>query len=156
MKNTLLIFFSLLMFFVPVHAECINQEIKHNFPTTTDGKTSWVFKSSCTTSELDAVLLEWSLANGYHPHEKKHDGNILWYQRGTGTLTLPIVVRLEPIADNIYTLDAFLFTHPINRNILYNEHMKINSGGYRGVALRAIARKQINPLIEKMNLTPAN
>jgi hypothetical protein len=136
--------------------KCTNQEVSHTFPDTTDGKTSWVFKSDCSTSQLDAIMATWAKDNGYHPHEKKHDGQTLWYQRGTGTATLPFVVVMAPVTEGTYTLDAFLFAHAINRGILFGQYTKINSGGFRGVALRAIARKQINPLVTTLGLTPAD
>lgn len=164
MKPTMkenIIFTVLLLFALftnaPVFSEgiqnCASSEISHSFPKTTDGITSWKFKSNCTLQELDTVLATWATANGYHPHEKKHTNTVLWYQRGKGLTTLPIVVKVEPIVDNIYSLEAFLFAHPVNRGLIFSSYTKINSGGFRGVALRKIARKQVYPLIETLNLT---
>lgn len=132
---------------------CTYSEISHDFPKTTDGKTLWKFRSDCSLKEIDSLMLSWANENGYHAHEKKHTDKVLWYQRGTGTLTLPIVVKIEPLTENIYSLEAFLFAHPVNRGFVFGDYTKINSGGFRAVALRAVARKQIFPLIQSLNLT---
>lgn len=144
--------------------DCQFQEVSHDFPKGTNGKTNWVFTSNCNLAEIEPLLSQWGKENGYTPHSSKNTSERLWYQRGTGTLTLPIAVTLEPIQTppeegNKFSLSAFLFSNGFNQvaNLgIYKQFMPINGGGFKAVALRLAARKQINPLVEALKLTPAN
>ncbi len=81
-------------------------------------------------------------------------------------MTLPMVVTLQPIVEQstlltgtnkLYRLQAFIYANAFNSTVgtlgLFRTYTKINSGGVRGIVLRAIARKQITPLIQSLNLT---
>jgi len=136
---------------------CNNKETSYINPQSTNQPTTWRFTSDCDIKGIKESLLQWSLDNGYSLHSRKTTSSTLWFQRGTGTLTYPMVLKIEATSPNQYQAEAFLFGNTFNRIMalgIYSQKTKINTGGVKGVVLRAIARKQIQPAIHILGLSP--
>ncbi len=93
---------------------------------------------------------QWASANGFNV--KSSSGPERLYQKGTGFLVAPMMLSVGQ-ADGKVTLEAWvrcnLFVRLASLFILPAE-MGIQSGGFRGVLPRSIARNAVNVLLQQL------
>ena len=95
-----------------------------------------------------SVTDKWAVENRYKIKESFSNGKL--FQKGTGFLVAPMMLKIEQTGDRVFMeawVRANLFVRAFSLFILPSE-MEIRSGGLRGAAPRAIARKAVNKLLE--------
>jgi hypothetical protein len=110
------------------------------------------------TQEFGTVLDTWAVENHYklQTEESSAEGPVRVYQKGTGFLVAPMMLRVVAAGQRIQ-LEAWVragfFVRLISFFILPAE-MMIESGGFRGVLPRKIARKAMNELLARLGANP--
>jgi len=102
------------------------------------------------TGDLWVVVEQWANANGYR--RKEGDDTRRLYQKGAGFLVAPMMLELRHDAGQVH-LEAWtrfnIFTRLMSFFILPDE-MGIESGGFRAVVPRNIARGAVNKLLPQL------
>ncbi len=96
---------------------------------------------------------EWSNQEGFKL--KKTEGNIKTYQKGIGFLVAPMMLEVKEEGENIH-MEMWIrvgFIMRIFALFLVPSEMEIQSGGFRLMAPRKIARTSLNKLFEKIGET---
>ena len=100
------------------------------------------------------VVEGWAGGAGFHL--KETTGPERLYQKGTGFLVAPMMLSIRQ-ADGQVAMEAWIrcntFVRLMSLFILPAE-MGIESGGFKGVAPRAIARKAVNQLLPQLGQPP--
>lgn len=98
-------------------------------------------------SDIWHIVQKWALENRYKERESFTNGKL--YQKGTGFLVAPMMLKIEQIGSSV-SLEAWvranIFVRAMSLFILPSE-MEIGPGGFRGAAPRSIARKAVNKLL---------
>jgi hypothetical protein len=103
------------------------------------------------TGDAQKVVEEWASVHGYVFKEKVDDAHI--YQRGMGFWTAPIRLAGSQHGEHVH-LEAYVYAPFLNRLMslfLVPEEIQIESGGFVASIPRAMARKDINELLQKFN-----
>lgn len=102
------------------------------------------------TGDLWSIVDSWAAQNGYN--QKQGDAARRLYQKGTGFLVAPMMLELRHDAGQVH-LEAWtrfnLFARLGSFFILPDE-MGIESGGFRAVVPRNIARGAVNKLLPQL------
>jgi hypothetical protein len=101
-----------------------------------------------------AVVETWAQKNGFRL--KRSDGAERTYQKGTGFLVAPMMFKAKRDARNVEIeawVRANLFVRIMALFILPRE-MGVESGGFRGVLPRKIARNAVNELLSGLGRPP--
>jgi hypothetical protein len=106
---------------------------------------------------LDVVPLvdAWAQASGYGFRGVSPDGTRN-YQRGNGLLTGPMLLSIRQNGPAVH-LEAWVHATLVARIgalFLVPSDMGIESGGFRGVLPRSIARSSVNALLAQMGQPP--
>ena len=105
-------------------------------------------------SDVWAVIEKWAGENGYR--QKGSAGQERLYQKGTGFLVAPMMLKVRS-EDQEISIEAWiranLFVRIFSLFILPPE-MGIESGGFRAVLPRNIARKAVNALLAQLGQQP--
>lgn len=112
------------------------------------------------THEFSTTLETWAAENHYklQSEENGPEGPVRLYQKGTGFLVAPMMLRVVAAGERIRMeawVRAGFFVRLMSFFILPAE-MMIESGGFRGVLPRNMARKAVNELLARLgaNLIP--
>ena len=93
------------------------------------------------------VVTSWASKHGYRPKRSTSSGRV--YQKGIGFLVAPMMLSVEQ-SEGTTMIEAWirmnLFTRAMALFILPAE-MKIESGGFRAVVPRTMARNAVNKLL---------
>ncbi|HXE75298.1 MAG TPA: hypothetical protein VNN18_06660 [Candidatus Xenobia bacterium] len=102
------------------------------------------------SGDLWAIVEKWANENGYR--RKEGDDTRRLYQKGTGFLVAPMMLELQRQGDQTH-LEAWIrcniFTRLMSFFILPAE-MGIESGGFRAVVPRNMARGAVNKLLPQL------
>ncbi len=102
------------------------------------------------SGDLWAVVEPWASQNGYR--QKEGDASRRLYQKGVGFLVAPMMVEVRHNSDQVH-LEAWarfnLFTR-LSSFFILPEEMGIESGGFRAVVPRNIARAAVNKLLPQL------
>ena len=100
------------------------------------------------------VVEKWASENGYR--QKEALGTERTYQKGVGFLVAPMMLRVRN--DNQETMiDAWIRVNVVVRLMalfIVPSEMGIESGGFRLIAPRSIARTAINKLLAQLGQPP--
>lgn len=94
------------------------------------------------------IVDQWAQLNGYKL--KISNGEDRTYQKGTGFLVAPMMLRIVKEGENI-TLEAWAYANIVVRIMalfMIPEEMHINPGGFRMSIPRKIARDAVNKLLK--------
>ena len=97
---------------------------------------------------------KWAAENGYKPVSQ--DGNERTFQKGVGFLVAPMMLRLAQNGDAV-TGEAWIRAGLLVRImalLLLPAEMGIESGGFKGVLPRKIARTAVNKLLTALGQQP--
>lgn len=101
-------------------------------------------------AKLWAIIDDWAAETGYRPKPSPADDRL--YQKGIGFLVAPMMLRVIDHGEQV-TLEAWvrvnLFVRATSLFLLPAE-MSIESGGFRGMAPRKIARTAVNKLLDRL------
>ena len=101
------------------------------------------------------VIAAWAQRHKYLPREPQ-TGNTKLFQKGSGLLTAPMRVQftLDGQVMHVHAwLKISLFAR-ISALFLLPAEMHINSGGFRAVVPRNMARKAVNELLAQVGAPP--
>ena len=107
-----------------------------------------------STGDIWPVVEKWANENGYR--QKESVGHEKLYQKGVGFFVAPMMlkVRHENQETNVEAwIRANILVRFMSLFILPSE-MGIESGGFRGVLPRNIARKAVNMLLAQLGQSP--
>ena len=114
-------------------------------------RTTFRFESA---GDIWPIVEKWANENEFSQKESR--GHERLYQKGAGFLVAPMMlkVRHENQETNVEAwIRANIFVRLMSLFILPSE-MGIESGGFRGVLPRNIARKGVNMLLAQLNQPP--
>ena len=97
---------------------------------------------------------KWAGENGYKPVSQ--DGNERTFQKGVGFLVAPMMLRFAQNGDAV-TGEAWIRAGLVVRIMalfLLPPEMGIESGGFKGVLPRKIARGAVNKLLAELGAQP--
>ena len=97
---------------------------------------------------------KWAGENGYKPVSQ--DGSERTFQKGVGFLVAPMMLRLAQNGD-VVTGEAWIragLAVRIMSLFMLPPEMGIESGGFKGVLPRKIARGAVNKLLEELGAQP--
>ena len=100
--------------------------------------------------EIWPVVEGWAKETGYRLRESEQSQRL--YQKGHGILVAPMMLKISQTEEKVHLeawIRAGLFVRLMALFIIPSE-MGIESGGFRGVAPRRIARKAVNKLLERL------
>ncbi len=112
-----------------------------------DSRTSVLLHPS---EDIRPMLAEWASANGFV--EKQRNGPEIIYQKGVGVLLGPMMVSFRFDNDGVH-LDAWVRANSFTRLCAFYmipAEMGVESGGWRGVLPRKVARTAINKLLTQL------
>lgn len=98
------------------------------------------------------VIDRWAVAEGYKPQPADGQPGKL-YQKGVGFLVAPMMLRIDQQADGRLRLDAWIRAGLLVRAFslfILPPVMGIQSGGFKGVLPRKIARETVNQLLAQL------
>lgn len=101
------------------------------------------------------VIAAWAQKHRFLPRAPQ-TGDIKMFQRGSGWWTAPMRAQFE-VRAHMVTLQAWVQIPLVSRIFLLfllPAEMNIQSGGFRGVLPRSIARKAVNELLLQVGATP--
>ena len=102
------------------------------------------------SGEVKSIIENWSQEHKYA--YKGMEGDLAIFQRGTGFWTAPMMFAYKQQGKAVH-IEAWVRTPFLNRIMalfLIPAEMKIESGGFKGVIPRNIARKDVNVLLERL------
>ena len=103
--------------------------------------------------DISPIVVKWAAENGY---KWKGSGSEGWYQKGSGLLTAPMMLTFKNDGPD-KTIESWvqvdIFTRAVTLFILPKE-MNIESGGFRLVVPRSIARTATNKLLTQLGQSP--
>ena len=114
-------------------------------------RTSISFQSA---NSIWPTVEKWAAENGYKPVAQEGDGRT--FQKGVGFLVAPMMLRLAQNGDAVTGetwIRAGLFVR-IMALFLLPAEMGIESGGFKGVLPRKIARSAVNKLLAELGAPP--
>ncbi|MGN6103858.1 MAG: hypothetical protein ACTHU0_02025 [Kofleriaceae bacterium] len=97
----------------------------------------------------------WAKKHGFLPREPQTPG-LKMFQKGSGLWTAPMRAQFALEGDRVH-VQAWIHVPLFSRIMalfLLPQEMNIQSGGFRAVVPRKIARKAVNELLEQMGATP--
>ncbi len=102
-----------------------------------------------SNGDVSPIVAKWAAENGY---KWKVSGSEGWYQKGMGILTAPMMLTLkndgqDTIIESWIQVD--IFTRAVTLFLLPKE-MGVESGGFRLVVPRSIARTATNKLLTQL------
>jgi hypothetical protein len=104
--------------------------------------------------EIWPVIDKWANENGYK--QKESVGPERLYQKGTGFLVAPMMLKIRQ--ENQETnLEAWIRSNTLVRLMslfILPAEMGIESGGFKAVIPRNMARKAVNTLLTQLGQTP--
>ena len=103
--------------------------------------------------EIWSVVDKWASENGYR--QKESSGAERTYQKGVGFLVAPMMLKIRRNNSDA-TLEAWIRTNQFVRLMtlfILPSEMGIDSGGFRGVIPRSVARKAVNKLLSRLEQT---
>ena len=104
--------------------------------------------------DIWSIVDKWASEHGYR--QKESSGAERTYQKGVGFLVAPMMLKIKSNNSDT-TLEAWiranLFVRLMSLFILPSE-MGIESGGFKAVVPRSIARKAVNKLLNQLEQTP--
>jgi hypothetical protein len=101
------------------------------------------------------LIAGWALRHRFMPREPQ-TGNTKLFQKGSGLLTAPMRAQFTLDGQVMHVaawLQISLFTRIFSLFMLPAE-MPVNSGGFRAVVPRSMARKAVNELLEQVGAPP--
>lgn len=101
------------------------------------------------------AVAAWAQSKGYQPREPQ-TGNTKLFQKGSGFLTAPVRVQFT-FENGVMHVQAYLkisLFARISALFMLPAEMHVNSGGFRAVIPRNMARKSINELLSQMGGQP--
>jgi len=114
-------------------------------------RTTFRFNS---TDDIWPIVEKWANENGYNQKESMKNERV--YQKGTGFLVAPMMLKVRQ--ENQETIiEAWIRANIIVRLMSFfilPSEMGIESGGFRGVLPRKIARKAVNTLLAQLGQSP--
>lgn len=105
--------------------------------------------------DIAPFVAAWADANHYGVRETASDGTVK-YQRGSGLITgaMPLTVRQTGSAVHIEAWIHATLLARIGALFLMPTDMGIESGGFRGVLPRSMARASVNKLLAELGQPP--
>ena len=100
--------------------------------------------------EIWPIVDKWARENGYG--EKESTSNERTYQKGSGFWVSPMMLKVG-CHDQETTIEAWTRISPLVRLLslfILPSEMGIESGGFRGVLPKSIARKAVNKLLAQV------
>ena len=110
------------------------------------------------TANFGSTLDGWAVEHQYKLKQEQDgpEGAVRLYQKGTGLLVAPMMLRVVAAGERI-RMEAWVrsgfFVRLMSLFILPAE-MAVESGGFRGVLPRKIARTAINALLTRLSANP--
>jgi hypothetical protein len=107
-----------------------------------------------STGDIWPVVEKWANEKGYK--QKKSVGQERLYQKGVGFLVAPMMLKISH-EDQETNIEAWIRANILVRLMSFfilPAEMGIESGGFRGVVPRNIARKAVNTLLAQLGQTP--
>lgn len=107
-----------------------------------------------TVQDIQKVVEDWAQQHGYKFQEM--EGDMRLYQRGSGFWTAPMRLAFRQTGEHVH-MEANVFAPMLNRLMalfLVPKEAHIESGGFVASVPRAMARKDINVLLESLNQPP--
>ena len=101
------------------------------------------------------VIADWAKRHGYNPRAPQ-TGSIKLFQKGSGLWTAPMRAQFTHRGDTM-ELQAWVFVPLLARLFalfLLPEEIHINSGGFKAVLPRSMARKAVNELLQQVGASP--
>lgn len=102
------------------------------------------------TGDVWSTANAWASENGYR--QKDAQGAERTYQKGLGLLVAPMMLRIRTEGQET-TVEAWIRVNAVIRLMAFfilPSEMGIESGGFRLVAPRSIARKAVNKLLAQL------
>ncbi|NDI86844.1 hypothetical protein [Undibacterium crateris] len=103
------------------------------------------------TGDLWSVMEPWSREQGYRLKHSTSSGRL--YQKGRYFMVAPMMLSVEQVGDNVQ-MEAWIRTNWFTRlMVLFTlpREMGIESGGFRMVIPRMLARDALNKLLPQLN-----
>lgn len=100
--------------------------------------------------DLLSIVEPWASENGYIAKQSTASGRL--YQKGRGFLVLPMMFSIEQVGERTVIeiwLRANLFMRAMAL-FIFPAEMGIESGGFKGLIPRKIARAAVNKLLAKL------
>lgn len=107
-----------------------------------------------TVQDIQKVVDDWAQQHGYKFQEM--EGDMRLYQRGSGFWTAPMRLSFRQTGEHVH-MEAYVFAPPLNRLMalfLVPKESFIESGGFVASVPRAMARKDVNALLESLGQPP--
>jgi hypothetical protein len=126
-------------------------------PGTPEPQDSMTKRTSISFQSGDSIwptVEKWAAENGYKPVAQ--DGNVRTFQKGVGFLVAPMMLSLSQNGDAVTGeawIRAGLFVR-IFALFLLPPEMGLESGGFKGVLPRKIARNAVNKLLAELGAPP--
>lgn len=101
--------------------------------------------------DLWSVMGPWSREQGYRLKRSTSSGRL--YQKGRGFMVAPMMLSVEQVGDNV-KMEAWITTNLFVRLMvlfILPQEMRIESGGFRMVIPRMMARDALNKLLPQLN-----
>lgn len=103
-----------------------------------------------TVQDIQKVFEDWAQQHGYKFQEM--EGDMSLYQRGSGFWTAPMRLAYRQTGEHVH-MEAYVYAPFFNRLMaffLVPKESHIESGGFVASVPRALARKDINALLESL------
>ena len=107
-----------------------------------------------TVQDIQKVVEDWAQQHGYKFQEI--EGDMRLYQRGSGFWTAPMRLAFRQTGEHVH-MESYVFAPLLNRLMalfLVPKESHVESGGFVASLPRAMARKDINALLESLGQPP--
>jgi hypothetical protein len=104
--------------------------------------------------DIQKIVDDWAAAHDYKFLEMEEDMRV--YQRGSGFWTAPMRLGYRQTGERVH-MEAYVYAPLLNRIMslfLVPKECKIESGGFVASIPRAMARKDVNNLLETLGQPP--
>jgi hypothetical protein len=104
--------------------------------------------------DIQKIVDDWAEQHGYKFLEMEEDMRV--YQRGKGFWTAPMRLGYRQTGERVH-MEAYVFAPLLNRLVslfLVPKECNIESGGFVASVPRAMARKDVNALLETLGQPP--
>lgn len=116
--------------------------------------TSRTIRDFGVEAEIWPTVAGWAAETGFRLKESSDSQRL--YQKGRGFLVAPMMLEISSAAGQVH-LEAWVRANVFARLMalfLIPAEMGVESGGFRMVAPRRIARQAINKLLERLGQSP--